>query len=537
MIYARTILLAILGGLGAPADGPWILTFEAAETGKPMPSYKDRGVVFALSRAPTKSRAAGRVMFFPHLKTAHKGLVNAMANESIPVEIRFPKPVAAVTLVLWGSIGSAAVVEAYDAAGQVVDRASRDRVPERTGPEQPIPSFELTVKASAIAYVRFSGAPPGGYLVCDAVRVTPPADAAPTVEGVPAAIGAAAGTLRHGVKGRFLIGAAVSPRRLDDPKLAELVARQFDCLTAENEFKPRNLHPQPERFDFAAADRVVDFARRHGMKVVGHTLCWHSQTPAWMFRGPDGEPLPREEALRNLKAHIDAVAGHFKGSVIGWDVVNEAIGDAKGQYLRDTPARRAIGDDYIVKAFEFAHAVDPDAELYYNDYGNEQPEKRAKTVRLIRELKAGGVRLNAVGMQAHFRLEDAGAPERLDEAIAAYGAAGVHVVLSELDVDVLPRRTRGAAVAVRERGGADPYRGGLPAEVAEAQARFYARIFRVVLKQPGVVTRVTFWGTHDGTSWLNSYPVPFRTNHPLLWDRDLKPKPALGAVLDALAAP
>ena len=344
-------------------------------------------------------------------------------------------------------------------------------------------------------------------------------------------------TLRHAVKGRFLIGTAVSSRRLDDPGLAALVTQQFDCLTAENELKPRNLHPQPGRFNFAAADRVVDFARRHGMKAVGHTLCWHSQTPAWMFRGPDGNPLPRDEALRNLKEHIDAVVGHFKGRVVGWDVVNEAISDANDEYLRDTPARRAIGDDYIAQAFEFAHAADPDAELYYNDYGNEYPGKREKTVRLIRGSRPEGVRLDAVGMQAHFRLGDADSPDRLGQAIAAYGAEGVHVVLSELDVDVLPRRTRGADLAVRERGGADPYRGGLPPDVAEAQARFYGRIFRAVLKHPGVVSRVTFWGAHDGTSWLNFYPVGFRTNHPLLWDRALKPKPALGAVLDALAMP
>ena len=203
-----------------------IITFDKVETGKPMPSYTDQGVVFALSRPPTRSRAAGRVMFFPHLKTPRKGILNAMANESIPVEVRFPKPVASVTLVLWGSIGSEAVVEAYDADGKVVDRASRDKVPERTGPEQPIPSFELTVKASAIAYVRFSGAPPGGYLVCDEVRATPAGDPAATR------------SLRQAANGRFLVGTAVSSRQLDNPALAALIAEQFDCLTAENEFKP-----------------------------------------------------------------------------------------------------------------------------------------------------------------------------------------------------------------------------------------------------------------------------------------------------------
>jgi endo-1,4-beta-xylanase len=334
-----------------------------------------------------------------------------------------------------------------------------------------------------------------------------------------------------------LIGTAVMSRHLDNPGLAALVAEQFDCLTAENELKPRSLQPQPGKFNFAAADRIVEFAERHGMKVIGHTLCWHSQTPAWMFRDANGKPLPRGEALRNLKDHIDAVLGHFKGKVVGWDVVNEALSDAKDQYLRDTPARRAIGDDYIKKAFEFARAADPGAELYYNDYGEEHAEKHEKTIRLVRELRATGVRLSAVGIQSHLRLDDRDAPDRLDRAIAAYAALGVKVVISELDVDVLPRGVRGADVASQKRTGADPHERSLPPEVGEAQARFYGRIFRVVLKHPGVVTRVTFWGTHDGTSWLNYWPVARRTNHPLLWDRDLKPKPALRAVLDALATP
>jgi hypothetical protein len=177
MTHSRWIGLAALGGLFAlagavPAQGPVTITFDKVETGKPMPRYTDRGVVFALARQPARSKAVGRVMFFPHLKTPRKGILNAMANESIPVEVRFPKPVSSVTLVLWGSVGSAAHVEAYDKDGKLVVRASREKVPERTGPEQPIPSFQLTVKDSAIAYIHFSGAPPGGYLVCDEVRFT-----------------------------------------------------------------------------------------------------------------------------------------------------------------------------------------------------------------------------------------------------------------------------------------------------------------------------------------------------------------------------
>jgi hypothetical protein len=177
MLRTPTICLVIVGSAftvamaAAPSDEV-IIRFDTVETGKPMSTYTDQGVVFALAHQPTTSRAAGRVMFFPHLKTPRKGVLNAMASESIPVEVRFPKPVSSVTLVLWGSIGSAALLEAYDQEGRIVDRASRDRVPERTGPEQPIPSFEMMVKAPAISFIRFTGAPPGGYLVCDELRFT-----------------------------------------------------------------------------------------------------------------------------------------------------------------------------------------------------------------------------------------------------------------------------------------------------------------------------------------------------------------------------
>jgi hypothetical protein len=178
MTSLRTITLVVLSGLGALAlqargDSQVTITFDKVETEKPVPSYTDQGVVFALARQPSKSKAVGRVMFFPHLKTPRKGILNAMANESIPVEVRFPKPVSSVTLVLWGSIGSAAIVEAYDKDGKIADKATRDKVPERTGPEQPIPSFELTVKSRSIMDIRFSGSPLGGYLVCDEVRFTP----------------------------------------------------------------------------------------------------------------------------------------------------------------------------------------------------------------------------------------------------------------------------------------------------------------------------------------------------------------------------
>lgn len=340
-------------------------------------------------------------------------------------------------------------------------------------------------------------------------------------------------TLRGAVDDKLLIGAAVMSYQIEQPRLGALVAAQFNCLTGENEFKVVSLQPEPGQFNFGPADKIIDFAEQHNIKVVGHNLCWHNQIPAWEFADADGNPLPRDKALANLKAHIDTVCRHFRGKVIGWDVVNEAISDSPNEFLRDTPARKAIGDDYIEKAFEFAHEADPDAELYYNDYNDEEPGKREKVLRLVKMLKDKGLRIDGVGIQGHWQMHYP-APSVVDDAIVAFHNAGVKVMISELDIDMIPRRQTGAEVGATEKTGADPYPNGLPANLAEEQGKRYADLFKVFLKHPGYVTRVTFWGTHDGTSWLNDWPVRGRHNHPLLWDRQLNPKPAFFAVLKVL---
>jgi endo-1,4-beta-xylanase len=357
---------------------------------------------------------------------------------------------------------------------------------------------------------------------------------AATVFAKDAAKSTAQGTLRAAAGDRLLIGTALMSHQLDDPKIAALVAGQFNCLTAENEMKPENLQPQKGEFNFAPADKIVEFADAHGMKVIGHTLVWHNQTPRWMYQDDAGNPLPREQALANMKAHIDGVLKHYKGKIVGWDVVNEAISDSGNEYLRDTPARRAIGDDYIVQAFKFAQAADPDVELYYNDYANENPEKRQKTIRLVRELKKAKVRIDAVGLQCHFMLKYAGAPQVVDEAAKAFAKEGVKSMITELDIDPLPRATSGAEITANEKG-ANGYADGLPADIAAAQTAMYRKTFETVKKNPRTITRVTFWGVHDGASWLNNWPTRGRTNHPLLWDRDLKPKPAFDVVLKTLS--
>jgi len=346
--------------------------------------------------------------------------------------------------------------------------------------------------------------------------------------------GPSAATLRQAAGDRMLIGAAIMSRQLDNAELAGLIARQFNSLTGENEFKPDSLQHERGKFTFAAADKIADFAQKNGMKLIGHNLLWHQQTPPWMFVDDKKKPLPRDQALANLKQHIDAVVKHFHGKVIGWDVVNEAISDKEGEYLRPTPAQKAIGDDYIIKAFEFAHAADPDVQLYYNDYSIEGPGKREKTIRLIKELKAAGVKIDAVGIQGHWLLEQP-ATQVIDDAIRAFADLGVKVMITELDVDVLPRQHAGADVSATQRSVTDPYKRGLPPQIQEKLARRYRELFELFSRRQGTVTRVTFWGTHDGASWLNNWPARSRTNHPLLWDRQLQPKPAFTAVIEALS--
>lgn len=343
-------------------------------------------------------------------------------------------------------------------------------------------------------------------------------------------------TLRQAAGDRFLVGAAVRPDQLARPESAKLIAEQFNCLTAENVFKPQSIQPRKGEFNFADADKIADFAAKHNMALIGHTLCWHNQTGRWMFEDAQGKPLPREEGLANLKAHIFAVAGHFKGKVKGWDVVNEAIDDG-GPYLRDTPARKSIGDDYIIQAFKFAHEADPNAELYYNDYNIERDYKNAKTVRLLNELKAAGVRIDGVGVQAHWGIAWPDNAE-LERGLKALAATGLKLHFTELDVDVLPRKGESANITdVQKSAGStaeNPYVKGLPDEMQKKLADRYAELFRLIMKHGSQVERITFWGVDDGSSWLNGFPIRGRTNYPLLFDRQFKPKPAAAAVMKVL---
>jgi endo-1,4-beta-xylanase len=343
-------------------------------------------------------------------------------------------------------------------------------------------------------------------------------------------------SLRNAYSNDFLIGVALNTSQVNgqNAKAGEIAARQFSSLTPENEMKWQSIHPQPEVYRFEGADAYAGFARAHKMALIGHTLVWHSQTPDWVFKGKEGGDATREELLRLMKEHIHTVVGHFKGKVKGWDVVNEALSDGGPDILRNSPWRRIIGDDYLDYAFRFAKEADPDAELYYNDYGLENENKRRNCVALLRGMIERGVPINGVGTQSHFQLNHPSLDE-VEKTIKDFSALGLKVMVTELDVDVLPSRNNSgnADISRREEGGdsSNPYINGLPADMQEKLAKRYADLFDCYLRHRKFITRVTLWGLGDETSWLNNFPIRGRTNYPLLIDRELKPKSAFFAVM------
>jgi endo-1,4-beta-xylanase len=343
-------------------------------------------------------------------------------------------------------------------------------------------------------------------------------------------------SLKRAFKGDFPVGVAVNAAQITgkDSRGDAIIKAQFNSISPENCLKWERIHPLPNRYDFALPDRYVAFGKRNHMFVVGHTLVWHNQTPDWVFRDDKGELLDRKALLKRLKNHIYTVVGRYKGKISSWDVVNEALNE--DGTMRESLWYKIAGEDFIAKAFRYAHEADPRAELTYNDYNIENEAKRAGAVALIRKLKAEGVPITTVGIQGHYTLETPDL-KLLDEAIDAYGRLGVKVAITELDVDVLPRNnlplTADITVNLAQDPALNPYVNGLPDEVQRQLAERYAAIFEICLKHRGAVDRVTLWGVTDADSWHNGWPIMGRTAYSLLFDRAGKPKPAYDAVIKA----
>ena len=343
-------------------------------------------------------------------------------------------------------------------------------------------------------------------------------------------------TLKDAFKKHFHVGAALNRAQFSETDIrgAAIVRSQFNTISPENILKWESVHPQPDRYDFDGSDRYVAFGVSNKMFIVGHTLIWHNQTPKWVFEDEQGKPVSREVLLKRMREHIQTVVGRYKGRINGWDVVNEALNE--DGTLRQSQWQKIIGDDYIAKAFLFAHEADPKAELYYNDYSLENEAKRKGAIELIKKLKAEKVPVTAVGLQGHLKM-DWPTLEQEDATILDFEKLGVKVNISELDIDVLPPASqyRGADIAVNYdlQSKINPYTEGLPEAVGQALAKRYSDLFKIYLKHDRSIDRVTFWCVTDGDSWLNDWPVRGRTSYPLLFDRSGKPKAAFQSVIDA----
>jgi endo-1,4-beta-xylanase len=341
-------------------------------------------------------------------------------------------------------------------------------------------------------------------------------------------------SLKETFKNLFYIGTALNYDQIRGLETAstKIIEKQFNSITPENILKWESIHPEPNKYNFAPADSFVALGEKNNMFMVGHTLIWHYQTPAWVFEDDSGNQVDRETLLRRMRDHIFAVVGRYKGRINGWDVVNEAVDD-NGQ-PRKSNWMQIIGEDYLQKAFEWAHEADPDAELYYNDYNLWIPAKRESVVQLVRNLQSKGVHIDGIGLQGHWGL-DYPPLDELETSIVAYSKLDVQVMITELDLNILPLPApeMGADIALNFelQKELNPYPEELPDSMQEKLANRYAELFMVLNKHHNSISRVTLWGVHDGQSWSNNWPVRGRTAYPLLFDRKFQPKLAFYAVI------
>jgi endo-1,4-beta-xylanase len=357
---------------------------------------------------------------------------------------------------------------------------------------------------------------------CGGSTANAPAPAPPAAPPPPP-VAPTEASLAGAFAGRLPFGAAVTPAQLRDPAIAAFIRHHFNQLVAENAMKPEALAPRAEgQYEWADADALVDFGVMHQIPVRGHTLLWHVQPPAWMFRQGAGE-VSRATLVARLERYIGDVVSHFKGRVYAWDVVNEAfqfdepgaVTDASGMRMSDW--RRIIGPEYIEIAFRAAAQADPGALLFYNDYETQNPKKVAAMLALVRDLRAKGVKIDGIGHQSHCAR---GWPRVADVAasIDALAAAGVMQHITELDVALNQNLTDTAVTA------ATP-------ELLQAQAERYRELVGLYLRQRSKVQALLLWGIGDAYTWLTQWPTR-RFEAPLPFDTQLRPKPAYHALIE-----
>jgi endo-1,4-beta-xylanase len=328
--------------------------------------------------------------------------------------------------------------------------------------------------------------------------------------------------LKDYFKDHFPIGVAVSPRSLEGEE-GKFILKHFNSLTPENAMKPGPIHPSEDKYYWDDADKIVAFAQSHNLKLRGHTLLWHQQIGDWFFKDTSGNLVTKEILLKRLEQHITTVVSRYKGKIYAWDVVNEAIDDDPKNFLRNSLWYQICGEDFIVKAFEFAHAADPQAQLFYNDYNTERPEKRERVYKLLKKLVDSKVPIHGVGLQGHWSIYEPSRQE-LEDAIKQFSSLGLKIQITELDISIYPWEKFDRE---RKPGEADSY----TAELEQKQMAQYKMIFDAFKKNKNVITGITFWNVSDKYTWLDFYPVKGRKNYPLLFDQQYMPKKAYWEVV------
>ena len=321
----------------------------------------------------------------------------------------------------------------------------------------------------------------------------------------------------------FPIGVAVNPRMLESGKESSLILAQFNSMTPENVMKMGPIHPEENRYNWEPADKIADFAVKNGLKLRGHTLCWHNQTPNWFFTDSSGKTVSKEVLLARLKRHIKDVVSRYKGKVYAWDVVNEAVPDGGADIYRKSKFLEIIGEEYIQRAFEYAHEADPTAKLFYNDYNTENKAKRDKIYLIVQGLVAKGVPIHGVGLQAHWSLFEPTSQE-LEESITKFASLGLKIQITELDVSVHPKQHEVSKEAFKGVSVFTP-------EMDEKQAQHYKMLFEVFRKYKNNISGITFWNLSDNYSWLDNFPIRGRKDFPLLFDQNNQPKKAFFEVV------
>ncbi len=321
----------------------------------------------------------------------------------------------------------------------------------------------------------------------------------------------------------FLIGVAVSPRALKTDE-AQLILSEFNSMTPENAMKMGPIHPKENEYYWKDADSIAAFAKRNKLRLRGHTLCWHNQTPKWMFVDDAGNTVSKEVLLQRLKDHITTVVKRYRGIVYAWDVVNEAVSDKRDEYMRNSEWYKICGEEYIARAFQWAHEADPAALLFYNDYNEVNPVKREKIYRLVKGLKDAGVPIHGVGLQGHWAINEP-AEQELVNTLEKFAGLGLKIQVTELDISVYPKGQGASETKPEEMNTV------FTPEKEKAQIEMYRMCFRVFTKYKNILSSVTFWNISDRSSWLDNYPVKNRKNYPLLFDKDLKPKKAYWEVV------